>query len=211
MTYFKAASVLVAAAIVAFTIAHVQRPRPAAAPTSPPPAATAAAAAKPPSAPASPQPKPDPTTERPRGSATLPPGVPAPSTVDYQDPTAVSRAALTTFWTADATLDTTPREAMLRAVVYLTPSAAGQIQQEPPQAAPPGAWRRHRAYGRARLREDHDSGGPADTTTEAYRQWTLTITPTGRDGWHGTAFTTTAFVSLTRPAAGQPWRIADLG
>jgi hypothetical protein len=100
---------------------------------------------------------------------------------------------------------------MLRALPYLSPSAASQIQHEPPHAPLPGAWRRHRAYGRVHLRQDHDSGGPADTTTEAYRQWTLTIIPTGRDGWHGTEFTTTAFVSLTRPTAGPPWRITDLG
>lgn len=55
-----------------------------------------------------------------------------------------------------------------------------------------------------------EAGRPTDTATTAYRQWTATVTPTGRDGWKGSPENNTVFVELVRAAPGSPWRINAL-
>jgi hypothetical protein len=140
-------------------------------------------------------------------------GIPSPGDVDQKNATAVSRGALTAMFTYDTTLDTSPHDASVRTAQagWCTPKFADQLRQATPRAAP-GAewttWHHHRAYTRVKLTRADEAGRPADTATTAYRQWTVTITPHGRDSWTGTPTDTTAFVELTRPVAAKPWRVS---
>jgi hypothetical protein len=113
-------------------------------------------------------------------------------------------------WTVDAAIDQGQQDAYLRAIGYLTAGYAATIRAQPPQFAP-APWRDHRAYSRLRLKPlRREEGAPADTPTTAYRQWSLTVLPTGRDGWRGRRTTAVLFVTLTRPGPGSPWRISGI-
>ncbi|WP_067067585.1 hypothetical protein [Carbonactinospora thermoautotrophica] len=136
--------------------------------------------------------------------------LPDPQKVDGADPDAVSRAAVTVMWTMDTTIDTSQYQAELRAAPYLTADYAARLRQYPPVAAPGAQWNQwaaHRAYTTVRLTPGYDDR-PLDTATTAHRQWSVTATPIGRDGWRGQPVTATVFVTLTRTGPGQPWRVA---
>ncbi|MFH8350466.1 hypothetical protein [Streptomyces sp. NPDC018045] len=150
----------------------------------------------------------------PRGASGTPKApAPAPGDIDRQDADAVARGALTAMWTSDTALDTSPQDAIARAARagWCTPAYAAQLTSHTPRAAP-GAqwaeWARHRAHTTVKAAATAEAGRPADTPTTAYRQYTLTITPHGRDNWSGTPVTVTVFAELTRTAAGQPWQLA---
>jgi hypothetical protein len=149
----------------------------------------------------------------PPGRPGTPPGsLPVPATVDGADPDAVGRAALTLMWTMDASIDSSQYQAELRAAPYLTEAYAQDFRDPPPRAGAGAewtSWAAHRAYTVVALQAEHDDR-PLDTDTTARRQWDISATPTGRDGWRGEPLTATAFVTLTRPAAGQPWRVATI-
>jgi hypothetical protein len=162
------------------------------------------------SAPATPTAASSPPPRRmPAASATPHGGLPDPSRVDFADPAAVSRAALACLWTIDTATDRGQGDAARRAAVYLTPAYAVRLALAPAQPPDP-TWVQHRAYARLRLRPVHDDGAPADTATGAYRQWQITTTSVGRDGWRGAVFSVIAFVTLTRSGRGQPWRVAGI-
>jgi hypothetical protein len=149
-------------------------------------------------------------TRRPDAARTPHGGLPDARRIDHGDATAVSRAALTVAWTIDTVIDQGQRDAFARAAPYLTPAYAAQLAQQPLQAAP-STWWDHRAYSKLQLEPiDPDAGAPQDTTTSAYRQWRITNTPTGRDGWQGTPVKAIVFVTLTRANTGLPWRIAEI-
>ncbi|MBH1934141.1 hypothetical protein I5Q34_07500 [Streptomyces sp. AV19] len=142
-------------------------------------------------------------------------GVPTPGSVDQRDATAVSRAALTVMLTSDTTTDITPHDANLRAVRagWCTEDFARQIRDTPPRSAPGATWTtwtRHRAYTTVNLRPAQDAGRPGDDATHALRQWSVTTTARGRDGWNGPPDIVAAFVELSRPADGDPWRVAGV-
>ncbi|MDG4537209.1 hypothetical protein N3K67_34695, partial [Streptomyces sp. AV19] len=69
---------------------------------------------------------------------------------------------------------------------------------------------RHRAYTTVNLRPAQDAGRPGDDATHALRQWSVTTTARGRDGWNGPPDIVAAFVELSRPADGDPWRVAGV-
>lgn len=148
------------------------------------------------------------------GVKTLP-GLPEFAAVDAQDPTDVARAALITVRMIDTTID--PERggdlgARMRAVRYLSATFAQRLLGQPDQVPPAIQWRQwldHRAYIRVRL-EAAPADRPADTSTTAYRSWTLTTTPAGRDGWRGTSATNSADVILQRARAVDPWRVDQL-
>jgi hypothetical protein len=149
----------------------------------------------------------------PRGSGTPTLALPSPDPTVQSDPTTVSQAALTVLFSYDTTTDTTPRDAALRTIPWMTDKYAA-AQLEHVVVAPPGAdwntWAEHRAYTTPTLVQSNESA-PTDSQVLAYRQWVVSYTPTGRDGWRGTESVVVVFVSLTRGSPAEPWRIADLG
>ncbi|MEV4003515.1 hypothetical protein [Actinomadura sp. NPDC049753] len=134
-------------------------------------------------------------------------GLPDPADVDRSDPTAVSRAAVQTMWTVDAVIDRGQGDAYRRALPYLTGQYAERLQTLPLGGVPP-AWRDHHAYARVRLSpQTLEDGAPPDNARTAHRQWEVTVTPTGRDGWKGTATRAIVFVTLTSDAE-DIWRVS---
>ncbi|MEU1121954.1 MULTISPECIES: hypothetical protein [unclassified Streptomyces] len=169
----------------------------------------------------------DPAPPRPRPSVSsdapepLPPGrtgkphggIASPDAVDQKDATAVSRAALTLMSSYDTTLDTSRNDAGRRMAEagWCTDDYARELRHADSFSGPGAAWSewaKHRAYTVPKLRAIREAGQPEDTPTEAYRQWIVTLTPTGRDKWKGKPEVSTAFVYLTRTTAGDPWRLA---
>ncbi|GAA1377110.1 hypothetical protein ACFPK5_00275 [Streptomyces beijiangensis] len=162
---------------------------------------------------------PYPNPPAPSAAATLPAGkqgvphggIPRPSSVNGSDATAVSRAALTVMTTYDTTLDTTLADASRRTAEagWCTPTYTATLLSAQVHAAP-GAqwsdWTAHRAYTTVQAQHTEQDGRPADTATTAYRQWTLTLTPTGRDGWTGPAEILVVFAELQRSSS-SPWQL----
>ncbi|MFC8668707.1 hypothetical protein [Streptomyces sp. NPDC057199] len=163
-------------------------------------------------------PYPDPATPSeaaplPSGKAGEPKGgIPSPADVDEKDATAVSRAALTALTTYDTAIDTSRNDAGIRVAEagWCTAVFEAQLRSAVSRSAPGAVWEtwaKHQAYTRPKLEQTKDAGQPADTDTAAYRQWTITVTPTGRDGWKGTPEANFAFVELTRADQSKPWRL----
>jgi hypothetical protein len=149
-------------------------------------------------------------TPSPSRSPRIPGGLPDPRRVDQKDATAVSKAALTVMYTVDSTVDVGLRDAKLRAERYLTPGYTGKIKAEPRQYVPE-EWRQHRAYLAVRLKPlVREEGAPSDGPTAAYRQWEMSATPTGRDGWHDTRSKSVVYMVLGRSSERAPWRISDV-
>lgn len=135
-----------------------------------------------------------------------------PHQVSGRDATAVAIAAVTTMYRQDTALDNSPADAARRATPWMTPSYAKAVSQPRPGGG--GAqwlrWNRHRAYTTATVRPAGDYGAPTGTPTRTYRQLAVTVTPRGRDGWHGQQTHLAAFVSLSRPDRHSPWRISGV-
>lgn len=124
----------------------------------------------------------------------------------------VNAAALTALHTSDTTTDRSPRDAFQRALPLLGGQLAADIRTSTTQPTAPGAqwaqWAAHRAYTVVTLARAGDDGAPADTVTTAYRQWTVTVTPVGRDHWQTTPVRLVTFTVLTRTPTG--WGVTDL-
>ncbi|WP_198359142.1 hypothetical protein [Streptomyces fildesensis] len=153
------------------------------------------------------QPLPSATTGTPHG------GIPVPASVDQRDATDVSKGALTVMWTYDTALDVSTHDASVRAAVagWLTPEYAGLLKAHKPQTDPGAQWHewaKHRAYTTVSLARTEDAARPVDTSAHAWRQWTITTTPHGRDAWTGKPTTDVAYVELIRTADGQPWHVS---
>jgi hypothetical protein len=166
---------------------------------------------------------PYPTPSDPREAAPLPAGAKAtprggvtkPDDVDQRDAGAVAWAALQVMWTFDTTVDSGPQDAALRAADagWLTKAYAKRLRAYQPRSVPGAQWQEwtdHRAYTVALLRKTEDAAKPADTDTEAWQQWTVDASPVGRDKWAGEPTTVVAYVHLTRTAADETWRVADV-
>jgi hypothetical protein len=140
----------------------------------------------------------------------LPVTLPALSSVNSQDPSAVSQAAVTIMWTMDTALDTSQYQAELRAAPFLAPAYLASLTANPPVAGSGAqwtAWSAHRAYTTvAAVPERQDQ--PIDSPTQAQRQWGVSATPHGTGGWTGPPLTSTVFVTMTRAAATAPWRVS---
>ncbi|MEU3084539.1 hypothetical protein ACIGQC_29850 [Streptomyces albidoflavus] len=203
----RARRAAVPAVVLALALTACTSSEPSADPV--PPSAPAASGTGPwptPSTPA--EPLPSVPVRQPKG------GIPTPGDAD-QDPTEVSRGALTALSTYDTAVDTSRHQAALRTADagWCTPRYADQLREAVPRAAPGAAWTtwtRHRAVVRPTLERADQAGGPPDTERRAYRQWTITLTPHGRDGWTGTPEVQTAYATLTRTGPAAPWRVAAL-
>lgn len=137
-------------------------------------------------------------------------GLPDFRKVDQGNPTAVSKTVITVMWTVDATVDNGQRDAYLRAVPLLATTYAATISNQPAGGLP-ATWRDHRAYARVQAVLEEPKGDvEPDTPTTAHRQWQITVTPIGRDGWKGALVHASAFVTLTRAAANAPWRVSNV-
>ncbi|NDU74197.1 hypothetical protein GWI34_16370 [Actinomadura sp. DSM 109109] len=138
-----------------------------------------------------------------------PSGLPDPKTVDRQDATAVSRAAVQVMWTVDAVTDRGQSDAYRRARPYLTPEYAARAEAQPIGAVPT-LWRDHRAYARVGLKpQTPEDGVPPDNARTTHRQWEVTVTPVGRDGWKGAPTRAIAFVTLTQTTS-DGWRVSGV-
>lgn len=135
--------------------------------------------------------------------------LPNPRAVNRRDATAVSRAAVQVMWTVDAASDRSQLDAYLRARPYMTSAWYAALATEPVGAIP-SHWRDHRAYAQVRLHaQAPEDGAGADTATTAHRQWKVTVTPIGRDGWTGRAAHAIAFVTLVGNAEGR-WEVSGV-
>jgi hypothetical protein len=142
----------------------------------------------------------------------LPVALPQLSSVDGQDPVAVSRAAVIIEWTMDTVTDSSQYQAELRSGPFLTPAYLASLRENPPVAAP-GAqwdeWSAHRAWTTVVARPEFDDQ-PPDSPVVALRQWGITVTPHGAGGWTGTPVQQTVFVTMTRTLVSQPWRVSAI-
>jgi hypothetical protein len=151
-----------------------------------------------------------PGTPSPSRSPRIPGGLPDLREIDQKDATAVSKAILTTMYSADSTVDAGLRDAKLRATSHLTPEYAAKIKAEPRQYIPE-EWRQRRVYLAVRLTPlPLERGAPSDGPTAAYRQWAMTTTPIGRDGWRGDPKKSVIYVALNRSSERALWRISDV-
>lgn len=152
---------------------------------------------------------PAPTTASPAVPRGL--GLPNLKRLDQSDATAVSRAALILIWTVDSATDQGQQDAYKRAAPLLDSVYKAVIAGQGGGGAF-GLWSRHRAYAKVRLTQQTPLGDvPADTPTLAHRQWKITVTPTGRDGWKDAPVHATAFVTLKRDKPSGPWRVSAVG
>lgn len=152
------------------------------------------------------------TTSRPQRSTASPEPAPSwaqPAHVDAGNATDVGRAALAVMFTQDTVTDTSSMQAQIRAGAFLQPAYLAALKAVPVTA--PGAqwetWAAHRAYTSTQVTVGTDTR-PTDTETLAERQYSVVVTPIGRDGWRGAPESFTAFVELTRTSASAPWRLA---
>jgi hypothetical protein len=180
-----------------------------AAPTPSAPAATGNGPYPTPSGPGEPPPLPTGSKGTPRGGTTRP------GDVDQENADAVGRGALTVMWTFDTAIDSGPYDAGLRAADagWLTPAYAKRLRTHRSRSVPGGQWREwtgHHASTVVTLEKAEDAAIPPDTGTETWRQWAVTASPHGRDRWTGEPTVVVAYVQLTRAAAGQAWRVADV-
>jgi len=158
---------------------------------------------------------PSPSSSTPDSKATPKGGVPEPGDVDQKNADEVGKGALTAMWTYDTAVDSSPQDASVRAADagWLTGSYSRQLREHSSRPAPGAQWQKwsqHRAYATVELARTEDAGKPDDTGTVAWRQWTLTTTLHGRDGWTQTPITALAYVHLVRTATDKPWRVSEV-
>ncbi len=133
--------------------------------------------------------------------------VPAP---DPADPVAVAHAWLTTAYTYDTAYDSSPQDANLRALVYLTDQQAEAERSYRPGAASGAAWAtwaEHKAWTTVEITADDEGQGPGDTPGASYRTFAVDGKAHGRDGWTGTGPQLTAVVKLVMTGPGT-WKVA---
>jgi len=138
-------------------------------------------------------------------------GLPPASTLTSADPDVVAVAALTAYCRADTALDLGPADTHRRALPWTTGQLAAGIRGDRPVTGPGADWTTlatHHGYTTVTVIRAYDDGAPTDTRTAVYRQFTVTTTPHGRDGWTGPPLTHTDYLTLTRTASG--WRVGGL-
>ena len=152
------------------------------------------------------------------GQSPLPTGQPGtpkaglPSHVDQHDATALAAAAVTTDWTWDTDLDTSPADAQRRSAAWLTPEYAAQVQTQAPVSAPGADWTQlaaHHGYTTVKLARAYDDPSP-DTPTSAWREYRVTVSEHGRDGWTGPSTVYVQFAHLVRSDASAVWRVSEM-
>jgi len=123
----------------------------------------------------------------------------------------VAAAGLTAYHRADTALDLGPADTHRRALPWTTGQLAAGIRGDRPVTGPGAAWTTlaaHHGYTTVTVTRAYDDGAPADIKATVYRQFTVTATPRGRDGWTGPTDTHIDYLTLTR--TGRGWRITAL-
>lgn len=137
---------------------------------------------------------------------------PVPTAVDFRDPVAVSHAAVVTLWTVDTTKDAGPIAGDKRAAPYLSQALNNEVQMAPTTGKLPSDWYElasHQGKTVVVAVPADEAGKPADTPTEAWHAWAVTVSPIGADGWLGVPQEFTVFVALSRTMVDQPWLVTD--
>jgi len=151
-------------------------------------------------------------TPVPTGRAGIPAGgLPPASTLTSPNPDVVAEAGLTAYYRADTNLDLGPADTHRRALPWTTGQLAAGIRGDRPVTGPGAAWTTlatHHGYTTVTVIRAYDDGAPTDTQATAYRQFSVTTTPHGRDSWTGPPLTHTDYLTLTRTASG--WRVGGL-
>jgi len=151
-------------------------------------------------------------TPVPTGRAGVPAGgLPPASTLTSSDPDVVAVAGLTAYYRADTAIDLGPADTHRRALPWTTGQLAAGIRGDRPVTGPGATWTTlaaHHGYTTVTITRAYDDGAPTDSRTVVYRQFTVTTTPRGRDGWTGPPATQTEFLTLSQTWA--RWRISGL-
>jgi hypothetical protein len=149
------------------------------------------------------------TSSRPSSSTPTAPPTPNPADVNGTDPSSAALYVVRTMYQVDTTTDHGWSDALRRASVLLTSDYAAAVSAAP-TPAPDAQWQEwagHKAFTTATITPSPEDK-PADTTSLAYRAYQVTITPTGRDGWHGEEQHLVALVTLKHEAGG--WVVAQV-
>lgn len=160
-----------------------------------------------PGAPAAPMPYPPPRPDSIGGPPPAPTAAAPPATAG---PDEVAQAGLRIMFTWYTGHDTGPASATRRALAYLAPPMSTDVIAAPPVASPGAQWDQWAAH-QAMLTPTIARGGddaPPSSAQHAYRQYLITQTVTGADGWRDPPRRTTVFVTLTHTSTG--WRIAQV-
>lgn len=151
------------------------------------------------------------TTPPPSTDATFPPTVTALLGLNRSNPTAVAVAMLDSTFSYNTNLDKSPQAALERSAVWYTPSAAKKLAAAGPQGSPGKqwtTWSQHHVITTVTVSAAPDSGAPPETSTSAYRQFAVTVTPHGSNGWTAPPELYACFVTLTNTSVG--WQVASL-
>ncbi|MER7399675.1 hypothetical protein ABT381_29665 [Streptomyces sp. NPDC000151] len=130
---------------------------------------------------------------------------------DRRDATAVAKAWALVAYSYDTKYDMSPHDAILRAVPYLTGKKAKEERGYHPAAGAGNEWNtwaKHKAWTKVKLHLEVDGDAPADTSTKAHRQISVSGTATGRDEWRGVGPRVQAFVTLVRSDAKGDWQVS---
>jgi hypothetical protein len=150
-------------------------------------------------------PEPVPVGERgtPRGG-----GI-SPASVNTHDADAVADAVAATMYRYDTRLDNSPMDASRRAEPWLTATYAEALSRPMPGGGGADwiALAAHDGYTTTTVRAVEESGAPADTRTEAFRQRQVLVTAHGDNGWTRRYGTHVLFIHLTRSNPSAPWRV----
>lgn len=134
----------------------------------------------------------------------------SPPLVASASPDQVAKVGLEVMFQSYCDRDTGPHAAARRALAYLAPPMSTDVLAAPPVASA-GAkwdlWMRHRAVLTSQVTPGNDPT-PPDTANRVYRQYQVTQTVRGENGWSAPDETTTVFVTLVRTPEG--WRISEL-
>lgn len=142
-------------------------------------------------------------------SSVLPPGLIGTvdlAAVDITNPDDVARAVVTTLNQYDTRTDSSPAAAAGRAAPLLTLSLATELTEV--DIRTDSTWldlEQHDGYTEATTELVNEYGQPANTTTAALAQVSVTVQAIGRDGWTCTERARVVRVQLSRTSAVEPW------
>lgn len=134
-----------------------------------------------------------------------------PATVDRANPDSVATAFAVTLVAVDTKLDNRPNDAATRAATYATADLSAAMTASAPISAPGAEWttiQSHQGWTRVTTSSPATLVAHADTPTEVWRAVTTVATPTGADGWVGSATKLTWTAQLTRTSPSGPWQVA---
>jgi hypothetical protein len=125
------------------------------------------------------------------------------ASADTLDPDSVARVVLLSMYVVDTTRAASFADGLRRAQPLLSARYADAVRTAPTPS--PDAqwqdWSGHQAYLSVALAPSPEDR-PRDSATTADRAYVLTLTPVGRDGWHGEPQSLIALATLTRAPAG---------